>query len=301
MKFKTIEELVTLAETSNKKISEIMIENEVEVQERTREDIYEQMRNSLNVMKEAIEKGLTEEVKSRSGLSGGDGKRLANYLEKGKILSGETILEAVSKAVATSEVNASMGTIVATPTAGSVGILPGAIFATAKKLNSSEEDMIDALFTAGAIGIVIANNAFISGAAGGCQAEVGSATAMAAAAVVEMAGGTPRESAHALAIALKNMLGLTCDPVAGLVEVPCVKRNAMGAANAMVAADMALAGIISVIPADEVIETMYQIGCALPMPLKETSLGGLAITPTAKKLEQQIFGCAINPIIQDIK
>ena len=296
MKFNSIEELVTLAETNQKKLSEIMIENEVEVQGRTSEEIYEQMRSSLNVMRNAIEKGLTEDIKSRSGLSGGDGKRLAHYLEKGKFLSGETILEAVSKAVATSEVNAAMGTIVATPTAGSVGILPGAIFATAKKLNSSEDDMINALFTAGAIGIVIANNAFISGAAGGCQAEVGSATAMAAAAVVEMAGGSPSQSAHALAIALKNMLGLTCDPVAGLVEVPCIKRNAMGAANAMVAADLALAGIISVIPADEVIETMYRIGCALPMTLKETSLGGLAITPTAKKFENQIFGCAVNQI-----
>lgn len=273
MKFTTIEQLVTLAEEQNKKISEIMVENEMETQDRTKEEIVEQMKNSLNVMREAIHKGLTEEIKSRSGLSGGDGKRLAEYLENGQILSGNTILEAVSKAVATSEVNASMGTIVATPTAGSVGILPGAVFATANKLNSSEEDMINALFNAGAIGIVIANNAFISGAAGGCQAEVGSAAAMAAAAIVEMAGGTPSQSAHALGIALKNMLGLTCDPVAGLVEVPCVKRNAMGAANAMIAADMALAGIKSVIPADEVIETMYRIGCALPMPLKETSLG----------------------------
>ncbi|TCS84342.1 L-serine ammonia-lyase, iron-sulfur-dependent, subunit alpha [Tepidibacillus fermentans] len=290
MKFTSIEQLVELAETQGKKISDIMIESEMETHERSKEEIFEQMRMSLQVMNAAIEKGLKEQVRSRSGLSGGDGRKLATYIEKGQFLSGDTILEAVSKAIATSEVNASMGTIVATPTAGSVGILPGTIFATAKKLNSSEESMVYALFTAGAIGLVIANNAFISGAAGGCQAEIGSATAMAAAAIVEMAGGTPTQAANALGIALKNMLGLTCDPVAGLVEVPCVKRNAMGAANAMIAADMALAGIKSVIPPDEVIETMYRIGCAMPMPLKETALGGLATTPTAKKLEKKIFG-----------
>ncbi|MFT9488147.1 L-serine ammonia-lyase, iron-sulfur-dependent, subunit alpha [Tepidibacillus infernus] len=294
MKFTSITQLVELAESQNKKISEIMIESEMEIHNRSKEDIVEQMRNSLYVMRDAIEKGLTEEIKSRSGLSGGDGKKLAQYLANGHYLSGSTILEAVSKSVATSEVNASMGTIVATPTAGSVGILPGTIFASAKKLHSSEEEMVHALFTAGAIGLVIANNAFISGAAGGCQAEVGSATAMAAAAVVEMAGGTPTQSANALAIALKNMLGLTCDPVAGLVEVPCVKRNAMGAANAMIAADMALAGIQSVIPPDEVIETMYRIGCAMPMPLKETALGGLAATPTARNFEIEIFGAPLH-------
>ncbi len=294
MKFKTIDELLDICEQENKKISEIMIETEMEVHNRNRDEIFQQMKKSLVIMKEAIDRGLREEIKSRSGLTGGDGKKLYAYIDSGKFISGETILEAVSKSVSTSEVNAAMGTIVATPTAGSVGILPGTIFATAKKLGSSDEEMVQALFTAGAIGLVIANNAFISGAAGGCQAEVGSATAMAAAAIVEMAGGTPLQSAHALSIALKNMLGLTCDPVAGLVEVPCVKRNAMGAANAMIAADMALAGITSVIPPDEVIETMYKIGCAMPMPLKETALGGLADTKTARKLEVEIFGELLN-------
>lgn len=293
MKFSTIKELVEITEKENKKISDIMVESEMEETGRSKEEIFEQMRNSLFVMKEAIHRGLTEDIRSRSGLTGGDGKKLGKYLEEGRFLSGATILEAVSKAVATSEVNAAMGTIVATPTAGSVGVLPGTIFAAANKLNSTEEEMIRALFTAGAIGLVIANNAFISGAAGGCQAEIGSATAMAAAAVVEMAGGTPEQSAQALGIALKNLLGLTCDPVAGLVEVPCVKRNAMGAALAMISGDMALAGLKSVIPPDEVIETMYRIGCALPISLKETALGGLAATPTAKKLEVKIFGAQL--------
>lgn len=290
MKFTSIAELLEVCELENKKISEVMIELEMESHNRTKEEVFEQMRNSLRIMENAINKGLNEEITSRSGLSGGDGKRLAEYIETGNYLSGETILEAVSKSVATSEVNASMGTIVATPTAGSVGILPGTIFAAARKLNSSEEDMVNALFTAGAIGMVIANNAFISGAAGGCQAEVGSASAMAAAAVVEMAGGTPRQSAAALTISMKNMLGLACDPVAGLVEVPCVKRNAMGAAHAMVAADLALAGVVSVIPADEVIDTMYKIGMAMPVSLKETAIGGLADTPTGRSLESKIFG-----------
>ena len=294
MKFTNVAELIALTKSEGKKISEIMIEAEMEQHNRTREEIIAQMERSLEVMQAAIEKGINEDVKSRSGLSGGDGKKLTQYLAEGNYLSGATILEAVSKSVATSEVNAAMGTIVATPTAGSVGILPGTIFATANKLNSSREEMVNALFTAGAIGLVIANNAFISGAAGGCQAEVGSAAAMAAAAVVEMAGGTPEQSANALSIALKNMLGLTCDPVAGLVEVPCVKRNALGAANAMIAADMALAGIGSIIPADEVIDTMYRVGRIMPVTLKETALGGLAATATAKRLEKIISGEALT-------
>jgi len=170
------------------------------------------------------------------------------------------------------------------------GILPGCVFAAAELLGTDREGMVRALFVGGAIGYVIANNAFISGAAGGCQAEVGSATGMAAAAVVEMAGGTPSMSAEAVAIALKNMLGLVCDPVATLVEAPCVKRNAMGAAIAMVAADMALAGVRSIIPTDEVIEAMYRIGRDMPVSLKETALGGLAATPTGRALERKIFG-----------
>ncbi|MGD9678632.1 MAG: L-serine ammonia-lyase, iron-sulfur-dependent, subunit alpha [Vulcanibacillus sp.] len=290
MKFSSVLELVNLCELEGKKISEIMIESEIIESNNTREQVFSKMKKNLEVMSEAINKGITQTSKSRSGLSGGDANKLYNYLEGGKYLSGKTILESVCYSVATSEVNAAMGVIVATPTAGSVGILPGSIFATARILNLTEDDMINGLFTAGAIGLIIANNATISGAMGGCQAEVGSATAMAAAAIVEMAGGTPRQSSEASAMALKNMLGLTCDPVAGLVEVPCVKRNAIGASNAMIAADMALAGIKSKIPADEVISAMYKIGCAMPASLKETSIGGLADTPTARKIEKEVFG-----------
>jgi L-serine dehydratase len=168
--------------------------------------------------------------------------------------------------------------------------VPGTLFAVKEKLKPTREEMVLFLFTAGAFGFVVANNASISGAAGGCQAEVGSASGMAAAAIVEMAGGSPEQCAEAMAITLKNMLGLVCDPVAGLVEVPCVKRNAMGAANAMVAADMALAGITSRIPCDEVIDAMYKIGLSMPTALKETAQGGLAATPTGRELEAKIFG-----------
>jgi L-serine dehydratase len=287
--FRNVAELVELSISQNKKISEIMIEQEVNVTGRSRDEIIAQMDKNLKVMEEAVERGI-KGVKSHSGLTGGDAVLLQDYIKKGNFLTGEIILDAVSKAVATNEVNAAMGTICATPTAGSAGVVPGTLFAVQKKLNPTREEMVAFLFTAGAFGFVVANNASISGAAGGCQAEVGSAAGMAAAAIVEMAGGTPQQCAEAMAITLKNMLGLVCDPVAGLVEVPCVKRNAMGAANAMVAADMALAGITSRIPCDEVIDAMFKIGQSMPSALRETAQGGLAATPTGRELEAKIFG-----------
>ena len=290
--FRNVRELVERANKENKLISEIMIEQEILMTERTREEILTQMDRNLTVMEEAVEKGL-KGVHSTSGLTGGDAVLLQAYMQKGNSLSGELMLDAVSKAVATNEVNAAMGTICATPTAGSAGVVPGTLFAVKNKLNPTREQMIRYLFTAGAFGFVVANNASISGAAGGCQAEVGSAAGMAAAAIVEMAGGTPAQCSEAFAITLKNMLGLVCDPVAGLVEVPCVKRNAMGASNSLVAADMALAGVTSRIPCDEVIDAMYKIGQTMPTALKETAQGGLAATPTGKWLEAKIFGGAV--------
>lgn len=291
--FRNVAELVELAISQKKKISDLMIEQEMTVTGRTREEIISMMDKNLEIMEQAVEKGI-QGVKSHSGLTGGDAVLLQQYIQKGKFLSGATILDAVSKAVATNEVNAAMGTICATPTAGSAGVVPGTLFAVKSKLNPTREEMVSFLFTAGAFGFVVANNASISGAAGGCQAEVGSASGMAAAAIVEMAGGTPEQCAQAMAITLKNMLGLVCDPVAGLVEVPCVKRNAMGAANAMVAADMALAGITSRIPCDEVIDAMYKIGLSMPTALKETAQGGLAATPTGRELEAKIFGIPLK-------
>lgn len=287
--FKSVEELVTIATERNIPISEVMIEQEMHVRRASREDIIGMMDRNLEVMEEAVERAL-QGVTSVTGLTGNDAVLMQDYIRSGKSLAGDLILDAVSKAIGTNEVNAAMGRICATPTAGSAGVVPGTLFAVKDRLEMDRDAMIRYLFTSGAFGFVVANNASISGAAGGCQAEVGSATGMAAAAIVEAAGGTPDQSATAFAIALKNMLGLVCDPVAGLVEVPCVKRNAMGGANAIVAADMALAGITSRIPCDEVISAMHEVGQMMPTALKETAKGGLANTPTALRLERNIFG-----------
>ncbi|KJB89604.1 serine dehydratase [Paenibacillus sp. E194] len=287
--FHSVAELVRLAEEKQCKISRVMLEREVALRQQTEEEIMQAMDANLTVMEQAIEKGL-KGVQSLSGLTVGDALLLHQYIASGNALAGSLVLDAVSKAIATNEVNAAMGIICANPTAGSAGVVPGVLFAVKEKLKPTREQMLEFLFTAGAFGFVIANNAFIAGAAGGCQAEVGSATGMAAAAVVEMAGGTPQQSAEAMAIALKNMLGLVCDPVAGLDEVPCVKRNGVGASSAVVAADMALAGIKSRIPADEVIMAMYEVGRSMPSSFRETAEGGLANTPTGRKLEQLVLG-----------
>lgn len=289
--FRSIEELVQIAESQNKSIATIMVEMEMEANGRTKEDIYQQMEKNLAVMEAAVLKGISG-VKSSTGLTGGDAVRMQRYIASGKALSGDTILEAVTSAIATNEVNAAMGTVCATPTAGSAGTVPGVLFGLVDKLEPTRKEMVDFLMTAGAFGLVCANNASISGAEGGCQAEVGTASAMAAASAVQLAGGTPRQSAHAFGIALQNMLGLVCDPVAGLVEIPCIKRNAAGSSNALIAADMALAGLISEIPADEVISAMNEIGKSLPRAYRETAEGGLANTKTARKLEAQVFGCS---------
>lgn len=289
MMFRTVAELIDQAEQQNIPISEVMIRQEMDVQNVTREQVMTQMEKNLRVMEKAIEDSL-QGVQSVTGLTGGDAVLVQNYMKDKTPLSGHLLLDAVSKAMGTNEVNAAMGKICATPTAGSAGCVPGVLFAVKERLNPTREQMIRFLFTAGAFGFVVANNAFISGAAGGCQAEVGSAGAMASAAVVEMAGGTPEQCADAFAITLKNMLGLVCDPVAGLVEVPCVKRNAAGSALAIVSADLALAGVKSRIPCDEVIGAMYRIGQTIPVSLRETGEGGLADTPTGRFLKEKLFG-----------
>lgn len=291
--FRTVAELVELAEKDNIPISEVMIRQEMYVKNKSRAEIFSEMEKNLLVMEQAIEKSL-QGVHSVTGLTGGDAVLIQNYMREKTPLSGNLMMDAVSKAMGTNEVNAAMGTICATPTAGSAGCVPGTLFAVKNQLHPTREQMIRYLFTAGAFGFVVANNAFISGAAGGCQAEVGSAGAMASAAIVEMAGGSPQQSAEAFAITLKNMLGLVCDPVAGLVEVPCVKRNAAGSSLAIVSADMALAGVKSKIPCDEVIGAMYQIGKTMPSALRETGEGGLADTPTGRLLKEKIFGMSLS-------
>ncbi|REH80784.1 L-serine ammonia-lyase, iron-sulfur-dependent, subunit alpha [Staphylococcus felis] len=287
--FKSVKELIAKCESEDKAIHEVMLEQEMAVTGLSKEKVYEYMNRNFETMENAVHDGI-QGVTSKTGLTGGDAVLLQKYIESGRALSGYTLLDAVSKAVATNEVNAAMGKICATPTAGSAGVVPGVLFSLKNQLQLTRQDMLNFLLTAGAFGFVVANNASISGAAGGCQAEVGSAAAMAAAAIVEAAGGTPRQSSEAFAICMKNMLGLVCDPVAGLVEVPCIKRNAAGASNAIVSADMALAGVESRIPTDEVIEAMYKIGQTMPSALRETGRGGLAGTPTGQRLKQQIFG-----------
>ncbi|WMJ78990.1 MULTISPECIES: L-serine ammonia-lyase, iron-sulfur-dependent, subunit alpha [unclassified Sedimentibacter] len=283
-------ELIDLCKKENISICEYAIRSEIERSDFTREEVIEKMRKSLQVMIDSSTTAQETEIKSVSGLIGGDAFRLKKYADSGKTLTGDFMVRAMARAISSSEVNAAMGRIVASPTAGSCGILPAVIISAAERLNKSEDDMINALFTASGVGIIIAKNATLAGAEGGCQAECGSAAAMGSAAVVEMMGGTPEQALDAAAIVLKNILGLVCDPVAGLVEVPCAKRNIAGAVSALSTADMAMAGVKSKIPFDEVVWAMYKVGKQMPPELRETAQGGVAITPTGEKLKKEIFG-----------
>ena len=253
------------------------------------EKSWEMMALRLNAMKEA-DAGYNPALRSRSGLVGGDGGRMLNYARSGRSIGGEFMGEVISAALRMGECNACMHRILAAPTAGACGVLPATLLPYARKFDVSDEELIRALYVSAGFGTVIATRASISGAEAGCQAEVGSAAAMAAASLVYLHGGNEEQMAHACAIALKNMLGLVCDPVAGLVEVPCVKRNAAGAMNALSAAEMAMAGISSRIPADEVIDAMAAVGETLPAALRETGNGGVAATPTGIKFREEYFG-----------
>lgn len=250
--------------------------------ETSQEKIIEQMLECIKVMRQSVETGLAC-TKTRGGLAGGEAMKIAQKRQDGsyKSLTGEVLTDAIEYALAVGEANASMSKIVAAPTAGASGVLPAVLFALEKPLNLSQEDLARGLVVAGVIGLVIASRSSLSGAVGGCQAECGSAAAMAAGAAVDLAGGSPAAVGHAAAITMKNMLGLVCDPVAGLVEVPCIKRNAGAAAQALVAAEMALVGIESFIPVDEVFDAMKAVGNSMPCTLKETSCGGIAVSPTA--------------------
>lgn len=289
--YQSVKDLVRTAEIQQKALSELVIEAECHESGSNRKEVWQRMRSNLLTMRAAIKQGENElGVRSKTGLTGGEAIKLKKYRAERKTLSGDVMMAAVENAIATNEVNAAMGVICATPTAGSSGTLPGALFMLEKRLGLSEDQMIRFLFTAGGLGLIIANHAGIAGATGGCQEEVGSASAMAAAAAVEAAGGSPEQSSQALAIALSNLLGLVCDPIAGLVEIPCVKRNAIGAGNALIAADMALAGCTSMIPADECISALDKVGRSMSVDLRETGLGGLAGTPTGQAIKAKIFG-----------
>lgn len=289
-KYDAVSELVAEAERSGKKISELVLDDQAAVCETSKEKLYKKMFKSFRIMQSSVEDGMEEDTRSVSGLTGGSAWKMKQQVDAGKNICGSLFGHAMTMALAVSETNACMGKIVAAPTAGSCGILPAVLLSVMEEKNIPEEDVVMSLFTASALGLVIANKASIAGAEGGCQAECGSASAMAAGALVEMCGGTPQMVADACAIAIKNILGLVCDPVAGLVEIPCIKRNAMGTANAFTAAELALAGITSAIPVDEVIWAMKKVGDSMAVTLRETGEGGLAATPTGKALRQQVFG-----------
>ena len=278
--YTTLQELAYVARKHGITLSEAALRHETETSECTVEEVRETMAERLNVFHESIKSGLEDTGKSVSGLVGGDAAKMA---AKGPRLLGTAAHKAATYAVAINEANAKMFKIVACPTAGSCGILPAAVIAVAETEGFTDDDCLNPLFTAAGIGAVVARNASVAGAVGGCQAECGSAAAMA-----ELMGGTNDEVLQAFALAMKNILGLACDPVAGLVEVPCVKRNGVFAVIALTAAEMALAGVRSVIPPDEVIAAMDEIGRLLPVSLKETADGGLAKTETGKAIAERL-------------
>lgn len=288
--YRSLASLLEAAQRSGAAVSDLVLRQQAEQMEEPAETVYRRMAESFRVMGQCIAPGCEKDLRSTSGLTGGDAARVKAAADAGRSLTGPLLSGALYRALAVSGLNAAMGRIVAAPTAGSCGILPAAVLTMQAERGAQERACVMALFTASAVGMVIANGATLAGAEGGCQAECGSASAMAAASVVELAGGTPRMIGNAVAIALENILGLVCDPVAGLVEIPCILRNASGVANAFVAAELALDGVESAIPPDEVIQAMKKVGDAMPPALRETAEGGLACTPTAKRLCRQVFG-----------
>ena len=281
--YHSIRELLEICECGNQKIWEAVMEQEAAESGLTEEQVFQKMERMYEAMRLADE-NYDAELRSGSGAAGGDGEKMRAYNASGKNLCSPYTSLAMEKALKMAESNACMKRIVAAPTAGSCGVIPAVVLSYEDCEHASKEEIVQALLVTAGIGKVIAENASIAGASGGCQAEIGSASAMAAAAIVYLQGGSHEAMIHATALALKNMLGLACDPVCGLVEVPCIKRNAAGAVNAVSAAQMALAGVRSAIPADEVIDTMRRIGNEMPMDLKETGEGGLAVTETGKRL-----------------
>ncbi len=288
MNFNTGEELLALCRSGSQPIHAVMLARELEFGEQSEQDIYAELARDLDVMRASVQKGLEERQSSVTGLTGGDAERLYAYAKRA--FCGPAVARAAAASMAVVEVNAGMGRILAAPTAGASGILPGALLTAGELRGWDDGTLINGLLTAGAVGYLVAHNATISGADGGCQAETGAAAAMAAAAIAELGGAKPEAALDAAAIALKNVLGLVCDPVAGLVECPCIKRNALGAANALLAADMALSGIKSIIPFDEVVSAMLSVGRLMSPDLRETAKGGLAATPTGRRIKKQAGG-----------
>ena len=288
MDFYTGQELVKRCHEESLPISDIMKLREITNTHLTTEEVNEKLETALTIMKNAAHKPIEQPEKSIGGLIGGEAKKAADHAAKGKSICGSVISKAVAYSMAVLEVNASMGLIVAAPTAGSAGVLPGVILALRDEQNLPDETLHKGLLNASAIGYLLMRNASVAGAEAGCQAEVGAASAMAASAVVEMMGGTPEMCLQAASFAISNLLGLVCDPIAGLVESPCQSRNAIGVANAITSAELALSGIVHPIPFDEMAEAMLRVGRSLPFELRETAMGGCAGTPTGCELGCQV-------------
>ena len=287
MALDSMKEIFEKMEEGKKPFWQVVLDTDVEERQVTAEASFEKMRTNWRAMLEAVDT-YRGERRSVSGLVGGDGARMAEYRESGETLSGDYLSEVITVALCTGESNACMRKIVAAPTAGACGVLPAVLLPLCKYEELSQHQLLEALYVASGIGAVIASRACIAGASGGCQAEIGTASAMAAGALVALRGGTGEQIGHAVAMALKNLMGLICDPVAGLVEVPCVKRNVIGAVNAVSVADMAMAGITSRIPVDEVIDAMGEVGRRMPVEFRETALGGLAVTPTGTAIQEHM-------------
>ncbi len=283
--YETIADILRLSEEMNISFAEVVIQSEMENYEISRAEVLEKAQIRLDIFSQSVRDGLDDVSKTGSRMSGGEARQL---IDQKPLLLGELAYKAMTYALAVNEANAKMFRIVACPTAGSCGVMPGCMEAVKEVLNLSDEKVLEGFFVGAGIGKVITERACVAGAVGGCQAEVGTATAMAAGAVVAMLGGSAKKSVEAMTLALKNVLGLVCDPVAGLVEVPCVKRNGVYAVHALTAAEMAMAGIESQIPADEVIAAMNAIGHMIPSCLRETSEGGLAKTPTGVAIAERV-------------
>lgn len=281
MDFNSAEKLLELCEQNQLPISEVMRQRECILGEMPRDAADHRMNKAWEIMRTSATQPLKKPIKSMGGLIGGEAKKLEAHYGRKKSICGDVLGKAMIYAMAVLEVNASMGLIVAAPTAGSAGVVPGMMLALQECYRISDQRIIDALYNAGAVGYLAMRNATVAGAVGGCQAEIGVASAMAASAAVELMGGTPQQCLDAASTVLMNMLGLVCDPVGGLVEYPCQNRNAAGVANALVAAEIALSGIHQLIPFDQMLDTMYTVGRHLPAELRETALGGCAATPAA--------------------
>lgn len=288
--YHNLQELLNIATEREVPLWKIILENEMKLSQMTEEEVFVNLSRRYKVMEASAHKAMEQNLHVKGSLINGLAYSQNQYAKEGNTLSGELINHVMALALSSSEVNVAMGKICAAPTAGSCGILPAVLIGVKEVKNLSEREVLQGLLTASGVGAIVVKNATVAGAEGGCQAECGVAAAMAAAAAVEMSGGNAQMALHAFSLVIINVMGLVCDPIAGLVQVPCAQRNASQAVNAIICADMALAGMKCIVPADEVVEAMYKVGKQLPSELRETALGGLAVTPTAKNIQEEIFG-----------